>query len=573
MYLLVSEQPKMELNRYHLAGQHPSCVRVYQSKKEECAFYILYICRYTDYCINLSQLKLITMKLSTLIIGITLCFSTLSYAQNTSGAAKELMKQAQSNLEQRDYAKARSIYLQAYSAFVAQDDYKNAVTCGMNLSALYHLDNQYKEAFDICRATEAVVLAGEQKQQKKFYDLRFAIAKERLQLYLKLKNSAQANVQLGYLEEFARQTGNSALNEELLYTKASYYYSFGQNAEGDACFNQLISQYKGKKAYAKVNESYKNLISIARKANNAALVGRTYEQLIAWTDSVKVLTAQDELTVFKRKHDESQQIIQEKDDALAAKQYIIIGLCTLVVILIAALAFLIMLLLRFRATIGKQKQSIRIANEHNELKSQFIGNILAQMEPTLNTLTASAGQLPGAQEMVVQVEALKNFSEHIQELSSLESSLTETYEITNINNINTFCETLMEKLKVAVKPEVDLSVNALKLQVKTNPEQLERILTHLLKNAAQYTEEGKIALDFKKRGAHTYQFIVTDTGTGIPAEQQESLFKPFTTIKDLTQGDGLGLPICALIAAKMNGSLTLDTSYTKGSRFILEIRS
>ena len=131
----------------------------------------------------------------------------------------------------------------------------------------------------------------------------------------------------------------------------------------------------------------------------------------------------------------------------------------------------------------------------------------------------------------------------------------------------------MEKLKVAVKPEVDLSVNALKLQVKTNPEQLERILTHLLKNAAQYTEEGKIALDFKKRGAHTYQFIVTDTGTGIPAEQQENLFKPFTTIKDLTQGDGLGLPICALIAAKMNGSLTLDTSYTKGSRFILEIRS
>ena len=141
---------------------------------------------------------------------------------------------------------------------------------------------------------------------------------------------------------------------------------------------------------------------------------------------MKVLTAQDELTVFKRKHDESQQIIQEKDDALAAKQYIIIGLCTLVVILIAALAFLIMLLLRFRATIGKQKQSTRIANEHNELKSQFIGNILAQMEPTLNTLTASAGQLPGAQEMVVQVEALKNFSEHIQELSSLESSLTET---------------------------------------------------------------------------------------------------------------------------------------------------
>ncbi|WP_442879582.1 hypothetical protein [Brevundimonas sp.] len=40
-------------------------------------------------------------------------------------------------------------------------------------------------------------------------------------------------------------------------------------------------------------------------------------------------------------------------------------------------------------------------------------------------------------------------------------------------------------------------------------------MTHLLKNAAEYTKEGKIILDFKKRGAHTHQFIVTDTGVGI----------------------------------------------------------
>lgn len=33
----------------------------------------------------------------------------------------------------------------------------------------------------------------------------------------------------------------------------------------------------------------------------------------------------------------------------------------------------------------------------------------------------------------------------------------------------------------------------------------------------------------------------------------------------------LGLPICSLIAAKMNGSLTLDIGYTKGTRFILEL--
>lgn len=103
---------------------------------------------------------------------------------------------------------------------------------------------------------------------------------------------------------------------------------------------------------------------------------------------------------------------------------------------------------------------------------------------------------------------------------------------------------------------------------------MEHILLHLLQNAAEYTPAGgKIWLDFKKRGAHTHQFIVSDTGCGIAEEKRANIFKPFAEVKDLTKGDGLGLPICALIATRMNGSLTLDESYTKGARFILELHA
>ena len=302
---------------------------------------------------------------------------------------------------------------------------------------------------------------------------------------------------------------------------------------------------------------------------------RTYESFIVWTDSVKALTAQDELNVLKRKYDESQLTIQEKDDSLSAKQYIIIGLCVLAVILVAGLAILAVILLRFIANNRKLKKSVKIANEHNELKTKFIQNISSQMEPTLNTLATSAEELSQkapqeAAQMQGQVAALKKFSDDIQELSSLENSLTEFYELSEIN-VGTFCENVMDKVKEYIKQDVTSSVNAPKLQVKTNKEQLERILLYLLKNAAFYTDQGRISLEFKKRGAHTHQVIVTDTGTGIPAEQQENLFKPFTEVKDLTTGDGLGLPICSLIAAKMNGSLTLDTNYTKGARFVLEL--
>ena len=499
-------------------------------------------------------------KIITILLLAAFCFCNKAYPQSR---AEEQMKQAQGSLAQKEYIKARYLFLQAYNAFSSQGKYEQAVECGINASALYHRENYYKEAFELLRNADLLVNDGEQKLSKPMPALHFRISKERLQMYINLKNPARAKEQLNKLEETAKAARNDSLNNDLLYTQANYYYTFGMNAQGDACINRLISQYKEQKNYAKVDESYKNLINIARKANNAGLVARTYDKYILWTDSVKALTAQDELNIVTRKYEESLATIQEKDDSSSAKQYIIVGLCVLAAVLAAALVLGAIVLMRFILLTRKQKKAIQIANEHNELKTKFIQNISAQMEPTLNTLDA---EQPG-------VQALKLFAEHIQELSEQESTLAETYEMREIN-INTFCESVMDKIKAGLKPDITATVNAPKLSVKTNPEQLERILLHLLRNAALFTPEGgKIWLDFKKRGAHTQQFIVSDTGSGIPAEEQENLFKPFTEVKDLTQGDGLGLPICSLIATKMNGSLTLDSSYTKGCRFVLELHT
>ena len=499
-------------------------------------------------------------RIITILLAAFFCLCTQTYAQSR---ADELMKQAQESLAKKEYIKARYLFLQAYNSFASQEEYMQAVECGVNASALYHRENYYKEAFELLRGAEQLVGTGEQKLKKKLPDLRFRINKERLQMYINTKNPARAKEQLNKLEETAKVAGNDSLSNDFLYTQADYYYTFGMNSQGDTAFKKLIEQYKQQKNYAKVDECYKTLISIARKANNAGLVARTYDKYIIWTDSVKALTAQDELNIVKKKYDESLATIQEKDDSLSAKQYIIIGLCILAAILAAALAIGAVILLRFIMLTRKQKKAISIANEHNELKTEFIQNISSQMEPTLDTLDP---KLPG-------VQALRAFSGHIQELSELENSLSEPYEVQE-KNISTFCESVMDKVRGKVQEDVTLTVNAPKLNVKITPEHLERILLHLLENAAEYTPAGgKIWLDFKKRGAHTHQFIISDTGCGIPEEQREDIFKPFTEVKDLTKGDGLGLPICSLIAAKMNGSLTLDGSYTKGARFVLELHA
>ena len=130
----------------------------------------------------------------------------------------------------------------------------------------------------------------------------------------------------------------------------------------------------------------------------------------------------------------------------------------------------------------------------------------------------------------------------------------------------------MEQIRNKVKSNVNLTVNAQKMTAMINKEYVSHILLHLLNNAAQYTPEGgTICLDFKKRGPHTHQFHVSDTGPGIPEEKREDVFKPFLEVRDLTTGDGLGLPICKQMALKMNGDLDIDPQFTKGTRFILDL--
>lgn len=475
----------------------------------------------------------------------------------------ELKQQADAQMEKKEYTRARYFYLQAYAAYAEDKQYEAAAECGAQVGALYHRENLYKEAFDVLRAADQVVTAGEREGGKLQPKAHYPLTKERLRIFIKVKNLQRATEQLERLEELTKQAANDSLNNDLLYTRATYHYTFGQNEQGDKAINQLIGQYKGTKQYNKVNECYKTLIDIARRGGNAALVARTYEKYILWTDSVKALTANEELNQLKLKYDESLQTIGEKEHSLSTKQYVIIGLCVLAAALAVALVLGGIVLLRFIMLTRRQKKAIATANQHNELKTHFIQNISAQMEPTLNTLPT---HLPG-------VQALHTFAGHIQELSELESTLTEPYEMVE-KNVATFCETVADKVREELRTDVTLTVNAPKLSVKICPEQLERVLLHLLKNAAIYTPEGgKIWIDFKKRGAHTHQFIISDTGCGIEEEKRDNLFKPFSEIKDLTTGDGLGLPICALIAAKMNGSLSLDASYTKGARFVLELHA
>jgi signal transduction histidine kinase len=239
----------------------------------------------------------------------------------------------------------------------------------------------------------------------------------------------------------------------------------------------------------------------------------------------------------------------------------IVALGILAGILAAALIVGGAILLRYILLTRKQQKNIQLLTDSNALKAKFISNIAAQLQPTFQKLDSRNPE----------VKALIDFSDHIQTLSQLENSMDEVVELEE-TQIPPFSEGLMNQIRDKVKKDVVLHVNAPKMSADINKMYVSHLLLHLLNNAAEYTpEEGTISLEFKKRSAHTLQFLVSNTGSTIPEEKRDDIFKPFLEIRDLTKGDGLGLPICKQMALKMNGDLEIDPEFTKGVRFVLEL--
>ena len=105
----------------------------------------------------------------------------------------------------------------------------------------------------------------------------------------------------------------------------------------------------------------------------------------------------------------------------------------------------------------------------------------------------------------------------------------------------------------------------------TNEAQAVRALGALLDNAGKFTTEGSVKLTVKPEGAQM-KFIVEDTGSGIPAEDAEKVFEPFTKLNSYFDGAGVGLTAARSIARRLNGDITLDTAFEgPGARFVLSL--
>lgn len=110
--------------------------------------------------------------------------------------------------------------------------------------------------------------------------------------------------------------------------------------------------------------------------------------------------------------------------------------------------------------------------------------------------------------------------------------------------------------------------------VDSDPVLLKRILDNFLSNALRHAPGGRVLIGCRRRGEEV-EIQVLDTGPGIPAGQQQSVFEEFTQLdnpqRDREQGLGLGLAIVRRLAALLGHPIGLRSTPGKGSAFSVRL--
>ncbi|MFD4638120.1 ATP-binding protein [Lentzea sp. NPDC058436] len=142
---------------------------------------------------------------------------------------------------------------------------------------------------------------------------------------------------------------------------------------------------------------------------------------------------------------------------------------------------------------------------------------------------------------------------------------------------------VVTQLRSAVRPmlrsgDVQLVVDALPelRPLVTDETMLVRILRNVLSNAVKFTKRGEIRFVAEEGpGPDEIRFVVTDTGIGIPPDEQSRVFEEFYQVPNALQvgasGTGLGLSYARKLAEILGGSLALSSTPGQGTEVVLTL--
>lgn len=120
--------------------------------------------------------------------------------------------------------------------------------------------------------------------------------------------------------------------------------------------------------------------------------------------------------------------------------------------------------------------------------------------------------------------------------------------------------------------ELYLEVDSEMPEVWLDKNKMDHIMDNLLSNALKYTEKGAIGV-IVKQARNKWMVEVTDTGVGIPAEEQKNIFNEYYRARNVVdsqeQGIGIGLMITSRIIKQHHGKIEFRSVENKGTTFTI----
>jgi signal transduction histidine kinase/DNA-binding response OmpR family regulator/HAMP domain-containing protein len=242
-----------------------------------------------------------------------------------------------------------------------------------------------------------------------------------------------------------------------------------------------------------------------------------------------------------------------------------------------------------QAEIVDKVESLEVASRY---KSEFLANMSHELRTPLNSILILAKLLAEDEEAKLDPDTVASAAtihaagrdlltliNDILDLAKVEAGkLTLASERIELRELasdleRAFAPQMRERglaFAASITPACPTYVDSDRLRV-------EQVLRNFLSNAVKFTEQGRVNLNFDAAPAsargYAVSLSVSDTGIGIPLDEQEAVFEAFRQGDGSTErrygGTGLGLSIARAFAERLGGTITLTSQVGEGSCFTL----
>ncbi len=232
------------------------------------------------------------------------------------------------------------------------------------------------------------------------------------------------------------------------------------------------------------------------------------------------------------------------------------------------------------------KGALQEAESASRAKTRFLASASHDLRQPIHALSLFGGALAKrpldersreiADHMDIALQSLASRLDSLLDISKLDAGIVQANK--TAFNLRLMVERLQDEFMPAAQDKglkvwLDCDCDA---YVDSDEVLLERILRNLLANAIKYTDQGRVELSVSSCGDNIH-LKVSDSGRGIPQEEQEHVFEEFYQLnnpeRDHNKGLGLGLAIVKRLADLLDIQLQMDSIIGSGSAFNLTLKA